>query len=93
MALLLDQIGHNDEAEKWLRKTLFLDHGFVPAHYLLGPTCLRRSDTTAAIRSFATTLRLTTDTPKDLLIDVLQQISIGELRQLAAMHLSLISES
>ena len=57
-ALMLQQRGRLSEAEQSLRRAIYLDRGFVLAHYYLGMLVERRSELPGASDVFATRLRL-----------------------------------
>jgi chemotaxis protein methyltransferase CheR len=57
-ALLLQQRGRLLEAEQSLRRAIYLDRGFVLAHYYLGLLLKRRSELPGARRCFRNALRL-----------------------------------
>ena len=57
-ALQLQQRGRLLEAEQSLRRAIYLDRGFVLAHYYLGLLLKRRSELPGARRCFRNALRL-----------------------------------
>ncbi len=56
--LILSELGRQADAEAALRKTLFLDHSFLEAHYELGMLRVRAKDIPGAIKSLENALKL-----------------------------------
>ncbi len=57
-ALILIELNHLVEAETILRKTLFLDHQFVPAHFQLGLLLLRNKQRESGLKSLNNALSI-----------------------------------
>jgi len=55
-ALIHIELNHLVEAEKMLRKTLFLDHQFVPGHFQLGLLLLRNKQIELGLKSLCNAL-------------------------------------
>jgi chemotaxis protein methyltransferase CheR len=91
-ALVLGQMRRQDEAERSLRRAIYLDRQFVLAHYYLGIFLQSHGDLRLAARSFQNTLdllRSRRDT--DILADA-DGITVAELKKLAKMHLEILLE-
>lgn len=58
MGLVLAELDRVDDAAEAFRKTLYLDHSFLEAHYELGMLRVRGKDLVAAFKSFENALRL-----------------------------------
>jgi chemotaxis protein methyltransferase CheR len=81
LALALDQEGTAAEAEQSLRRALYLDRGFVMAHFQLGAILRRRGDFDGAFRSFSNALRSLHGVGDDTMIPA-ADLSATELRPL-----------
>ena len=91
-ALALQQIGKHKQAERSLRRAIYLDRQSVLAHYYLGLFLQSRGFCPQAERSFENAvdlLRSRNDT--DLFADA-GGISVAELRKLARMHIAILRE-
>ncbi|HSV28427.1 MAG TPA: CheR family methyltransferase, partial [Candidatus Omnitrophota bacterium] len=89
-ALVLEQMGNNDESEKSLRRSIYLDRHFVLAHYHLGLFLQRRSESGAAVRSFRNVLMLLDRLGDDFAFTDGDNITAGQLRETVVMHLKII---
>jgi chemotaxis protein methyltransferase CheR len=92
-ALVLEQMGKQAAAEQALRRAVFLDRGFVLAHYHLGLFLLARGDLEGSSKSFKTVRRLLEGEPDGGVIDDEDGISVRQLRDMAGMHLEVIGQS
>jgi chemotaxis protein methyltransferase CheR len=91
-ALILGQLRRQDEAERSLRRAIYLDRQSVLAHYYLGLCLQSKGDSRQAARSFQNTLdvlRLRRDT--DIFADA-DGITVAELKKLAKAHLEILLE-
>lgn len=92
-ALVLEQMGKQAAAEQALRRAVFLDRGFVLAHYHLGLFLLARRDLAGSAKSFKTVQRLLEPEPDGRVIDEADGITVHQLREMAGMHLEVIEQS
>jgi chemotaxis protein methyltransferase CheR len=81
LALALDQEDAAAEAEQSLRRALYLDRGFVMAHFQLGAILRRRGDFEGALKAFGNALRSLTGFDEDMMIPA-ADLSVAELRPL-----------
>src|SRR5262249_17504085 len=91
-ALVLEQMRLHAEAERALRRAIYLDRQFVLAHYYLGLFLQSRNELRPAARAFGNArelLRLRRDTE---IFDDADGITASELRGLAKMHLEVLRE-
>jgi chemotaxis protein methyltransferase CheR len=91
-ALILEQMRKHADAEKSLRRAIYLDRQSVLAHYYLGLFLQSRGDSRQAARSFECALDLLrshqdTDTFPDA-----DGISAAEIKKLAGAHLEILRE-
>jgi chemotaxis protein methyltransferase CheR len=91
-ALVLEPMGRHDQAERSLRRAIYLDRQSVLAHYYLGLFLQSRGDGRQAERSFENTLDLLRSrSDADIFADA-DGISAGELKKLAKMHIEILRE-
>jgi chemotaxis protein methyltransferase CheR len=91
-ALVLEQMGRHEEAERSLRRAIYLDRRSALAHYYLGLFLQSRGDGRHAERSFENTLELLrSQGDADILADA-DGITVAELRKLAKMHVEILRE-
>jgi chemotaxis protein methyltransferase CheR len=91
-ALVLGQMRRQDEAEKSLRRALYLNRQFVLAHYYLGLSLQSRGEWRNAARSFENTLDLLgSRDDTDIFADA-DGITVAELKKLAMAHLEILLE-
>jgi chemotaxis protein methyltransferase CheR len=91
-ALVLEQTGRHDEAQKSLRRAIYLDRQSVLAHYYLGLSLQSRGDGRHAERSFENALDLLRSrSDSDIFADA-DGITVAELRKLAKMHIEILRE-
>ncbi|MGE5546064.1 MAG: CheR family methyltransferase [Solirubrobacterales bacterium] len=92
-ALVLEQLGDNDESERSLRRAIYLDRHFVLPHYHLGLFLWRKDERDAALRSFRNVLALLERFADDHPFTDGDDITAGQLRETVGMHLKLIGAS
>ncbi|MGE5504270.1 MAG: CheR family methyltransferase [Actinomycetota bacterium] len=92
-AMIHEQMGELESAEKALRRAIYLDRHFVLPHYHLGLFLLRRDDTVGASRSFRNVLSLLDRLDDAQAIVDGDDITGGQLRETVEMHLRLIGGS
>jgi chemotaxis protein methyltransferase CheR len=91
-ALILGQMRKQGEAEKSLRRAIYLDRQFVLGHYYLGLFLQSQGDSRQAARSFENTLELLRSRrDADVLADA-DGITVAELTKLAQIHLEILKE-
>lgn len=81
-ALILEEQGHGAAAMDALRQALYLDPGFVLAHFTLGSLCRRNGDARAAARHFANALELLRERSPDEPLAHSGGLRAGELADL-----------
>jgi chemotaxis protein methyltransferase CheR len=86
-ALILEQLGRLDEAERSLRRSVYLDRKFVLAHYHLGLLLLRGGQQRAARQCFENALTLLAGLQDAYVFDHGDGICAAALRDLAEMNL------
>ncbi len=91
-ALVLGQMKRQDEAERSLRRAIYLDRRFVLAHYHLGLFLQSQRDSRQAARSFENTLDLLRSRRDTDIFAEGDGISVAELKNLAKMHLEILQE-
>ena len=89
-ALALEQVGRHAETEQALRRAIYLDRGFVLAHYHLGLFLQRRGDGRGAGRSFENALRLLSRMDPARPFEDGDGIRVAELKALTEMHLEVL---
>ena len=90
--LLLDQVAPHERAEEALRRAIYLDRDFALAHYYLGLVQLKQNLEADAIRSFRNVVRLLDQNPPDELVPNSDGLAVGELQELAHMHIETLNE-
>lgn len=90
LALILDHTGSSLEAERSLRRAIYLDRGFVLAHYHLGLAMQKNKDRAPARRAFENVLELLKGKPDQEALADGDGITAGELKEMARMHLELL---
>jgi chemotaxis protein methyltransferase CheR len=91
-ALVLEQMGRHDEAERSLRQAIYLDRQFVLAHYYLGLFLQSRGNGRQAERCFENALDLLLSRgDADIFADA-DGITVAELRKLAKIHIEILQE-
>jgi chemotaxis protein methyltransferase CheR len=89
-ALEFDQAGHAVEAEKSLRRAIYLDRACAPAHFHLGVLLRSRSDLRHAGRCFANTIQALASQPEDAAVPGAGGATAAELTRLAEFELERI---
>ncbi len=79
MSLLFQELGNDKDAFSALRSALFLDPGFVIAHYTMGSLALRTGKTEAANRHFRNVEELLSRVPQDHVLPESDGTTAGEL--------------
>ncbi len=67
-ALIFENLGIADEAERSLRQAIYLDRNFALAHYHLGLALKRDRQMRAAARSFGNVLKVLAGMPDDAIV-------------------------
>jgi len=92
-ALALEQLRRHDEAERSLRRAIYLDRHAVLAHYYLGVLLLSRGQSRQAARSFENTVELLSSRCDSEVLADGGGISVSELKGLAQTQKEIITES
>jgi chemotaxis protein methyltransferase CheR len=85
-AMVLFRRGRHSEAERALRRTLYLDRNFVLAHYYLALLLKRRGQTSAARRSLRNARRLLEPARSSHTTDTCSAFSASALLELTQKH-------
>jgi chemotaxis protein methyltransferase CheR len=91
-ALVLEQMGRHDEAERSLRRAIYLDRQSVLAHYYLGLFLQSRGGGRQAERSFENAVELLRSRGDAEIFADADGMTVAELRKLATMHIGIIRE-
>ena len=91
-ALVLGQMRRPKEAEKSLRRAIYLDRRSVLAHYYLGLFLQSHGDSGQAGRSFENTLDLLRSRRDTDILAHADGITVAELKKLAKTHLEILRE-
>ncbi len=91
-ALIHEQAGQAEEAEKALRRAIYLDRRLVLPHYHLGMFLSRRGESRGAARSFRNVLALIQALPDDHVVADADEITVGRMREAVDMHLKLLGD-
>jgi chemotaxis protein methyltransferase CheR len=89
-ALVFEQMGQHVETEHALRRVIYLDRGFVLAHYYLGLLLQKTGQLTQAARSFKNVLQLLTRIDAAHILADGDGLTAGELHRLTQMHLEVL---
>lgn len=92
-ALVLLELNQFTEAEKCLKKSIFLDHEFVSAHYQLGLLLLRNKMHAAGIKSLRNALTIVKTKKKDHLVPEFPGLNYGRLTELLQYEIDLYSDA
>ncbi len=92
-ALICENLGRADEAERWLRQAIYLDRNFALAHYQLGLALERDRQVPAAARSFGNVLKVLAGVPDDAIVTAGSGVTATGLKELAKTHLTKASGS
>ena len=91
-ALVQEQMRKHSEAERSLRRAIYLDRQSVLAHYYLGLLLQSRGDSLQAARSLENTYELLRPRRDDEVFADADGITVAELKQLAKMHIEILRE-
>ncbi len=86
-ALIFENLGIANHAERSLRRAIYLDRNFALAHYHLGLALKREGQTHASARSFGNVLKVLDATPGEAMVTAGPGVTATALRELAKMHL------
>jgi chemotaxis protein methyltransferase CheR len=86
-AMVLEQMGIWDEAERSLRQAIYLDRNFALAHYYLGLALQRQKNQRQAVRSFKNVLKLLSTQGVESTVVAGDGVTVAGLSELARMHL------
>jgi chemotaxis protein methyltransferase CheR len=89
LALVLEQMRKHDDAERSLRRAIYLNRQSVLAHYYLGLFLQSRGDSRQAARSFENALELLCKRSDEEVFADADGITVAELKKLATMHLGI----
>jgi chemotaxis protein methyltransferase CheR len=93
LALILEHSGTHADAERSLRRAIYLDRTFALAHYHLGLSLHAGGrDPGQALKAFENVLRLLAGRTGDELVEYADGMSVAELRELARMHMELLNK-
>ncbi len=81
-ASILQEQGRLPEAAADLRKALYLDQDFIPAHILLGNLTLRQGNRRGSSRHFRNALRLLDRRPTEEVIPEAEGLTAGRLMEI-----------
>jgi chemotaxis protein methyltransferase CheR len=90
--LVLEQTARHGEAERSLRRAIYLDRRFVLPHYYLALLLQSHGEPRQAVRSFENTLDLLRSCLGSNVVPDGDGITVAELRKLAETHLELLRE-
>jgi chemotaxis protein methyltransferase CheR len=91
-ALIMEQVRRPAGAEQSLRRALYLDRGFVFAHYHLALLLRKTGHRDAAVQSLRNVETLLAGQRGDQLVAEADGLTVDELAQLTAMHLDLLQK-
>src|SRR5205814_278887 len=89
-ALVMEQLNRRDEAERALRRAIYLNRSFVLAHYHLALVQRALGRTDEAAQSWRSVRRLLSRLPAGESIPNADGLTVDDLRQLADVHLELL---
>ncbi|OHC73711.1 MAG: hypothetical protein A3G18_03850 [Rhodospirillales bacterium RIFCSPLOWO2_12_FULL_58_28] len=89
-ALVLEQMGKDEDAEAALRRAIYLDRNFVLPHYHFGLFLYKKGDQKGASRSLANAVRLLSNMDDARAFEEYDGISVAQLKELAKIHLEAI---
>jgi chemotaxis protein methyltransferase CheR len=92
-AMVLIELDRYEEAEKALRKTLYLDINFVLGHYLLGILLIKHNELEAGIKSLTNALTIVKDKNSQDSIPGFRELSYGKLEMILLEEISLYEKS
>jgi tetratricopeptide (TPR) repeat protein len=88
-ALTLSELNKYEECEKALRKTLFLDHEFVPGHFQLGLLLIKNKQQDAGLKSLRNALVIAQAKEPRLMIPGSQGLDYGRLAEILKKEINL----
>lgn len=91
-ALALEQLARHDDAERSLRRALYLDRNSVLAHYYLGVLLLSQGNSRQAARSFENTVKLLGSRNEAEVLADAGGITVSELKRMAQTQMEIITE-
>jgi chemotaxis protein methyltransferase CheR len=91
-ALVLEQMKRHAEADRSLRRAIYLDRQSVLPHYYLGLLLQSQGDPRQAARSFENTLELLRTRPDAEVFADADGITVAELKKLASTHLEILRQ-
>jgi chemotaxis protein methyltransferase CheR len=86
-ALIFENLGIADEAERWLRQAIYLDRGFAMAHYHLGLRLKKDGQPNLAARSFRNVVSVLAGRPGDETVPAGDGVTAARMTELARMNL------
>lgn len=89
-SLVLRQTGAHEEAERALRRALYLDRGFALAHFHLGLVLQHKGQAEQARKSFLNALRLLEARADEHPLDEGDGMTAGELKELVRIQLEVL---
>lgn len=89
-SLVLEQMGLHDEAERSLRRAVYLDRSFALAHYYLGLVLQKKSDRRGAERSFENVRTLVRKMDGSVTFEDAHEITAHDLMRLTETHLEVL---
>lgn len=92
-ALILTELNRHGDAEAALRKSLFLDHQFVAAHFQLGLLLLRNRQQEAGLKSLQNALSIAETKNPDESVMASQGLSYGRLAEILRHEIMLHTSS
>lgn len=90
VALAAQHGGNHDDAQRALRRAIYLDRDFVLAHYHLGLVLLRQHDERGAGHAFRNVLAILRQRDEDERFPDADGLTVKALRQLAQMQLEVL---
>ena len=91
-ALILEQTGAQEEAERSLRRAIYLNRSFALAHYHLGLLLRKKNDIRRAKKAFENVLDLAKRWRGSDPVEH-AEVTVAELRELAKSHLDLLGKA
>jgi len=91
-ALLLIQEGHYNDAEKALKKSIYLDKNFILGHYHIALIYQNTGKFSNAKKSFENTINLLNNLNEDYIFTYADNIKVKELKELTKFNLEIIEK-
>lgn len=92
-SLVLEQMGLHDDAERSLRRAVYLDRAFILAHYYLGLVLQKKGDRRGAERSFENVRTLVRKMDGSVTFEDAHEITAHDLMRLTETHLEVLRRS